>query len=303
MNVISSFPAPPPPNLTFRTLHPGALQPPPLQSKMSSAIHPEAAPFPPPAPEPLFLSVWNTLSGFVLRTSHTTRTPSCDATANFRPSAENAVENDAAKDEGYENSALSGAGMLSDRMGVNDRRAPPAIWCTYTLEESPTDRSVRPSGDMEANEKPQSGKTLSSETRARTVVHRDVQPQVPHVLQAPFRLRADGDVVELDGAVVVADPDARLGAALVRAREAERGEQDRVVDGAVHLRVVLPHDSAAVPRPQRGVVRQVDLRLLAAGGEERVVGPVDGERRERVGREGQLGEGPWRLDGERGVNT
>lgn len=69
------------------------------RSHESSNIHPLAAPFPPFLDVPCFLdlSTSNTLRGFVLRTSQTATTPSCDATANLVPFAEKQVEKDAAK--------------------------------------------------------------------------------------------------------------------------------------------------------------------------------------------------------------
>jgi hypothetical protein len=74
------------------------------------------------------LSVWKIFSGFVLRTSHTTSTPSCDATAYFEPSEEKAVENDAARDdEGYMNGETSGGGRASVDIKEKFMRAPPVI--------------------------------------------------------------------------------------------------------------------------------------------------------------------------------
>jgi hypothetical protein len=50
----------------------------------------------------------------MLRMSHTTSTPSCDATAYFESSEEKAVEDNAARDnEGYMNDETSGGGRAS----------------------------------------------------------------------------------------------------------------------------------------------------------------------------------------------
>lgn len=40
--------------------------------------------------------------------------------------------------------------MIRFVIGVNESRDPPLIWWKYTLLESPTDRRVRPSGEIEA---------------------------------------------------------------------------------------------------------------------------------------------------------
>jgi hypothetical protein len=100
VKVITSLPADGGENFTLLTPHPGALLLPLVHSHGSSLKYPLAAPFPPYSSKPhLVLSVWYTLSGFVLLTSQTTTTPSCDPTANFVPSAEKEVEKDAAKED------------------------------------------------------------------------------------------------------------------------------------------------------------------------------------------------------------
>ena len=96
VKVITSLPTPGGLNLRLRTPQPGAREPPRAQSHGVSYIHPLAAPVGTrPKEVARDLSVLKTFSGFVLRTSHTTTTPSWEATANLDPSAENAVENDA----------------------------------------------------------------------------------------------------------------------------------------------------------------------------------------------------------------
>ena len=105
MNVITSRPTPGGLNLTLRTPQPGARAPGRAQSHGDSYIHPLPAPVgmrpgtTGPGTPARARSVLNTRSGFVLRTSQTTTTPSCDATANFDPSAENALEKDAGMDD------------------------------------------------------------------------------------------------------------------------------------------------------------------------------------------------------------
>ena len=92
--VSTSLPTPGGLNLTLLTPQPGALPEPLVQSHGWSYRYPDASPVAIRS-RPRLLFVCNTLSGFVLRTSHTTTAPSCDPTANFEQSAENAVENDA----------------------------------------------------------------------------------------------------------------------------------------------------------------------------------------------------------------
>ncbi len=97
-----------------------------------------------------------TLSGFVLLTSHTTTTPSCDATANFDPLDENAVENDAGTGPfgwrlyKYGETVVIYGARDSLVVWVNVIRAPPVIRWRYTSGESPTDNNVLPSGDIDA---------------------------------------------------------------------------------------------------------------------------------------------------------
>lgn len=47
------------------------------------------------------------------------------------------------------------------------------------------------------------------------MIDRDSEAQAPHFINAPLHLAPDGYIVELDGAVVVANSDSRLDAALV----------------------------------------------------------------------------------------
>lgn len=168
VNAITSLPnlAPSPLlNFTFRTHQPGAFVP-RVHSHGSSDSHPLAPPFPtaaePSNPLPRVLLVWNTFIGFVLLTSHTATTPSWLATANLLPSPLKAVEKAAAKevyddggytgddDDEYARGEESGGGMVSVVIGWNVIRAPPVIWWKYILLESPTERRVRPSGEIDA---------------------------------------------------------------------------------------------------------------------------------------------------------
>ena len=81
----------------LRIPHPGARDPPLLQSQRSSSyIKPLASPVA-LLSLPRVRSVSKTLSGFELRTSQTTATPSWLATANFIPFAEYDVENEAGR--------------------------------------------------------------------------------------------------------------------------------------------------------------------------------------------------------------
>lgn len=101
VNVMTSLPESSEPNLTLLTPHPGARYAPLDQFHGSSDNHPLATPEslvvgPLPPPGNRVLSVWKTFSGFELRTSHMTTAPSWDATANFVPFDEKAVEKDAA---------------------------------------------------------------------------------------------------------------------------------------------------------------------------------------------------------------
>lgn len=82
-----------------------------------------------PGPKPVVLSVWNTFIGLVLRTSHTATTPSWDAMANLAPSAEKAVEKDAASAlDGSQNGSPSAFGRVKVVIGVNVSLAPPDTW-------------------------------------------------------------------------------------------------------------------------------------------------------------------------------
>ena len=159
VNVITSLPTPDGLNLTLRTPQPGARAP--LRDQSHGKSHSPIAPAGTPRPAAAatvarVLSVWKTLSGFVLRTSQTTTTPSWDATANLEPSAENAVEKDAGMDETCERPPLAScecwmcAESESVAIGANESREPPVMRCRCTSDESPTQSSVRPSGDTEA---------------------------------------------------------------------------------------------------------------------------------------------------------
>lgn len=149
VNVIISL-SPEPPNLTFRTLHPGARKLLPDHSNISSESHPLASPFPSRL-DGRDLSVSKTFNGFVLRTSQTATRPSCEATANLEPSPEKAVEKDAINEAGmYIDGVEVVDGSLRVAIGENVMREPPFISCRETLEESPTDKRVRPSGDIDA---------------------------------------------------------------------------------------------------------------------------------------------------------
>lgn len=151
VNIINSFPDSAEPNLTFLTPQPGARQDPLVQSNGSSDNQPPAAPFPICLSADIrVLSVWKTFNGFVLRTSHTTTEPSCDATANLVPLSENAVENEAARLVVKYSDDGSAGGMARVVIGVNERREPPDIRWRNTCVESPTDNNVRPSGDRDA---------------------------------------------------------------------------------------------------------------------------------------------------------
>ena len=97
MNVSTSLPTPLGLNLTLLTPQPGAFAVALPQSHGDSYSQALAAPvctLPGVVPARL-LSVWMIFRGFVLRTSHTTTTPSWDATANFDPLAEKEDEKDA----------------------------------------------------------------------------------------------------------------------------------------------------------------------------------------------------------------
>ena len=70
------------------------------------------------------------------------------------------------------------------------------------------------------------------------MIYRHIKVQLPDVQEARLvvvgRLPVpDSDVEELDRPVVVADNDPRFDRALMRAREAHRGEHDGIVDRAV----------------------------------------------------------------------
>ena len=154
---MTSLPTPGGLNLTLRTPQPGARPPPRAQSHVVSYIHPLAAPVGiRPGVDERDLSVLKTFSGFVLRTSHTTTTPSCEPTANFDPSAEKAVEKDAGIEDtcGKPPATSCGCWMNDDSesvaMGASVILDPPVILCRYTSGESPTHNNVRPSGEMEA---------------------------------------------------------------------------------------------------------------------------------------------------------
>jgi hypothetical protein len=94
--------------------------------------------------------VVNIFIGLRERTSHTATIPSWDTTANLEPDGENAEQNDVrgvpvrcneCKFEGESN-----GGKVSWARRVNVICAPPIIPCG----ESPTERRVRSSGEIEA---------------------------------------------------------------------------------------------------------------------------------------------------------
>lgn len=160
---MSSFPSIPELNLTFRTPQPGALCAGMVQSHVSSYSHPLAVPIGllpflliPPAPPGgrRLRSVVNTFIGLRERTSHTATMPSCDATANLEPDGENAVQKDAGSALLLCTRCALGGGSKGGRVswarGVNVIREPPVIPWRYTWGESPTERSVRPSGEIDA---------------------------------------------------------------------------------------------------------------------------------------------------------
>lgn len=87
------------------------------------------------------------------------------------------------------------------------------------MEESPTERSVRPSGDIEAKHRCQGLMTSMGLMRAiRTVVDWDIQTHTTDLLQLRWDLGSDRNVEELDCAVVVAYSDSRFRTAFVGAR-------------------------------------------------------------------------------------
>jgi hypothetical protein len=163
---MTSFPSIPVLNLTFLTPQPGALCPGIVQSHESSYSHPLAVPAAllpllaiPPAPPggARLRSVVNTFIGLRERTSHTATMPSWDATANLDPDGEKAVQKEAgsapAPCDGCTFAGVSKGGRLSRASGVNEMRAPPVMPCRYTCGESPTERRVRPSGEIEAEQR------------------------------------------------------------------------------------------------------------------------------------------------------
>jgi hypothetical protein len=158
-----SFPPIPVLNLTFLTPQPGALCPGIVQSHESSYNHPLALPVAllpfldiPPGGARL-RSVVNTFIGLPERTSHTATIPSWDATANLEPDGENAVQNEAgsapAPCDGCTFTGVSKGGRVRRASGVNVIRSPPVMPCRYTCGESPTERRVRPSGEIEAGQR------------------------------------------------------------------------------------------------------------------------------------------------------
>jgi len=193
---MTSFPSIPVLNLTFLTPQPGALCPGIVQSHESSYSHPLAVPvalFPllaiPPAPPggARLRSVVNTFIGLRERTSHTATIPSWDATANLDPDGENAVQNEAgsapAPCDGCTFAGMSKGGRLSRARAVNVMRAPPVMPCRYTCGESPTERRVRPSGEIEAEQRGQHQKGFQArgygwnwEERGHTMIHGHVKP-------------------------------------------------------------------------------------------------------------------------------
>jgi hypothetical protein len=187
-----SFPPIPVLNLTFLTPQPGALCPGMVQSHESSYNHPLALPVAlllldiPPGGARL-RSVVNTFIGLRERTSHTATIPSWDATANLEPDGEKAVQNEAgsapAPCDGCTFTGVSKGGRVSRASGVKVIREPPVMPCRYTCGESPTERRVRPSGEIEAVQRGRRqkglhargyewelGKMTNSDSRARQVV-------------------------------------------------------------------------------------------------------------------------------------
>lgn len=227
MKVMTSRPTPRGLNLTLLTPHPGALL---LLRAPHSNVESYSHPLDPPVAigggfDVLSLSVWMTFNGFVLRTSHTTTTPSCDATANFEPFAENAVENDAGTgfvawyDEYmlYEYDGMAVIYGESDSFIMCEKvtRAPPVTRCKYTSGESPTERSVRPSGEMDAAASlvPEQ----SREVKTLTMIDRHIQAKMPRMRQSlvPMLATARCNIEKLDRLVVVADDHSRLRTTLV----------------------------------------------------------------------------------------
>lgn len=137
-----------PPNLTLRALQPGPRDLRWLHSCGSSESQEVLALL---REQPRVLSVGKTLRGFELRTSQTATAPSCEATAYLLPSAEKAVEKDATS--AGEKKGLEVGGRVRVAMGTAVTCAPPVMRWRKTFDESPTERSVRPSGDIEARNK------------------------------------------------------------------------------------------------------------------------------------------------------
>ena len=97
--------------------------------------------------------------------------------ANLAPSAEKAVEKDAASAlDGSQNGSPSARGSVNVVMGVNVSLAPPETWCKKTWDESPTERTVRASGESEAGRDRYSLEFASPPKKAwvRTVVYGNV---------------------------------------------------------------------------------------------------------------------------------
>jgi hypothetical protein len=80
------------------------------------------------------------------------------------------------------------------------------------------------------------------------------------------RAGANWDVKEHDDTIVVADSHARLHAAFIRIRETERREQNRVVNRALQMGVILPETLAF-----RSQKRKVYLGVLTASSKKCVV--------------------------------
>ena len=96
------------------------------------------------------------------------------------------------------------------------------------------------------------------------MVDRYVQSQRTRFFDCAFlALCSNRDIIEFDGAIVVADGHTGLDTAFVCASEVEGRECDRVVYGSAQLTFILPYAiCAALAGRGRGVVGKVDLCVL-----------------------------------------
>jgi hypothetical protein len=133
------------------------------------------------------------------------------------PSEEKEVENDATNAvDAYGSGEASGGGRESVAIGCILIRDPPVSRCRNTLDVSPTERSVLPSGDIDARLPNINWNLEGSDISKRTVVDRDPEFKTADLLQLGAVPCPDRNIKEPNSPIVIADCDTRFDAIFMR---------------------------------------------------------------------------------------